>query len=418
VLTAQRILVIAVPWTVLDATASPAKAAVVSFAQVTPALLMQALSGPWLDRVGARRIAALGDLTCATGMLVLVLTHQPPLWLITTVMLVVGIAEGPSAAARTSLLPTATHTARISLHTGAGYAIAVERAATTAGPALAGLAIAAIGGQRTLWLAGLLFCLAALTATRFPATTPGAANGGSYLQQLRAGADFVRTDRPLMALTSMFAVTNAIDMALLVVLLPGWARAGGHPPAVVGFAVSAASATAILTAVTATIFIRALPARMTYLLAAILSGPSRFAVIASGLPAVAVLVGYAVAGLASGVFNTVVTGAQLQRIPAAVRGRALALIGAAAWTGIPAGGLLGALLVDATNLQTALWLCATTYLAAMIYPGYRVPWVKPSPSAPAGPHPAPCSRRESGTGLRHRTHPKDSSDPSSTDGQR
>jgi hypothetical protein len=64
VLTAQRILLVAVPWLVLTETGSAAATGLVSAAQVTPVLLAKVFGGPLLDRVGGARFAVAGDLLC------------------------------------------------------------------------------------------------------------------------------------------------------------------------------------------------------------------------------------------------------------------------------------------------------------------------------------------------------------------
>lgn len=66
-----------------------------------------------------------------------------------------------------------------------------------------------------------------------------------YLAQLRAGANFLRRDRLLRAITGMLAVTNLLDIAMYSVLLPVWALAAGHGPAVVGLLVAVMSGASI-----------------------------------------------------------------------------------------------------------------------------------------------------------------------------
>src|SRR5690348_11760128 len=82
VLTAQRMVLVALPWLVLTSTGSPAAAGIVSAAQTTPLLLTKLLAGPMLDRLGATRVAVAGDLVSATGMLLLAGIKAPSLWFI------------------------------------------------------------------------------------------------------------------------------------------------------------------------------------------------------------------------------------------------------------------------------------------------------------------------------------------------
>lgn len=376
-LTAQRVLLVAVPWLVLTETGSPAATGLVSAAQVTPILLAKLFGGPLLDRAGLARISVCGDAICAAGMLVLAAAGTPPLWLIVAVMAAVGAAQGPSAAARTALIAAVADTVRRPMQWGTGLMTTVERCATTLGPATGGLLIAVIGGQRLLWLVAALFTGASLFARAYLGRTPPAAADRSYWRELRDGAAFLVRDRSLAAVLVMYGVTNWLDEALLVCLFPVWARTGGHSPALIGAAISAAGATAVPTALLTAYTGHRWPRRRAYLLAAVISGPTRFAALAAGLPPLAVLAVFAVSGLGCGLVSPLADAVQLERIPAQLRGRVFTLSRAAAWIGIPAGGITGAGLTACVGLTAALWICAAGFLAAAIYPGWRVVWNPP-----------------------------------------
>jgi MFS family permease len=391
--TTQRILLVAVPWLVLTQTGSPAATGLFSAAQVTPIVLAKLFADPLLDRAGPGRIAACGDGICAAGMLVLAAVGTPPLWLIVAVMATVGAAQGPSAAAKPALLAGVTDTVRRA-HAVGNRADDHRRAVRDhARPATGGLLIAVVGGQRLLWLVAALFPSASLFARAYFHRPRPAAADRSYCRELRDGAGFLVRDRSLAALLVMYGVTNWLDEALLVCLFPLWTRTGRHSPALIGAAISTAGATAVLAALLTAYVGHRWPRRSTYLLASVISGPTRIAALAAGLPPVAVLAVFAVSGLGSGLISPLADAVQLERIPAPLRGRVFTLSRAAPWIGIPAGGITGAVLTVAVGLTGALWLCAAGYLAAAVYPGWRVAWttppdehqVQPSQGAPSAP---------------------------------
>ncbi|MEU4422518.1 MFS transporter, partial [Actinoplanes sp. NPDC024001] len=214
-----------------------------------------------------------------------------------------------------------------------------------------------------------------------------------YATRLRTGIAYLRRHRSLRALTVMFVVTNLLDQALIAVLLPVWARDGGHSAATVGLALSAAGAAAVCSALGTAWLGTRLPRRRTYLAAVIISGPTRLIVLALGWPPEAVIAVWLLAGLGSGVFNPLLETVQIEMTPAELRGRVLTLIGALAWVGIPVGGLLGAGLLTAVGLPAALWICGLAYLAAVVHPGNRVAWE------------APRAARDDRIGWRHDDHP-------------
>src|SRR5215210_6766557 len=56
-----RVSMIAIPWLVLTTTGSAAQTGMVAFAELLPLVVVQALAGPLIDRLGARRVAITGD---------------------------------------------------------------------------------------------------------------------------------------------------------------------------------------------------------------------------------------------------------------------------------------------------------------------------------------------------------------------
>ncbi|WP_328472620.1 MFS transporter [Actinoplanes sp. NBC_00393] len=410
-LSANRVLTVAVPWLLLTATDDVRQAAVqagvVVLCQTAPYALMQWLSGPLLDRIGPRRISVAGDLTAAALLTVLAFLPAAPIWLIAIVLAGVGAADGPATAAKRLLIPAAATAAGQPITRGAGFATALERASTAFGPALAGWLIAIVGGAPALWVSAAFLGAAAAIATLAVATPAPARHQVTdrYATRLRDGARYLGRNPSLRALAAMFLVTNLLDQALISILLPVWARTGGHSPAVVGIALSAAGATAVGTALLTAWLGTRLPRRTTYLIAVVISGPTRILVLALGWPPEAVVAVWAVAGLGSGVFNPLLEALQIESTPSVLRGRVLTLITALAWAGIPVGGLFGAGLLASAGLSTALWICGAAYLAAVLYPGWRVNWHPTQKSiVPAQRVPAPTrwriSHRSRHTALR------------------
>ena len=56
-LAGTRVSMIAIPWLVLTTTGSAAKTGLVALAEMLPLVVVKALAGPQIDRVGARRVA-------------------------------------------------------------------------------------------------------------------------------------------------------------------------------------------------------------------------------------------------------------------------------------------------------------------------------------------------------------------------
>ncbi|MER5276742.1 MFS transporter [Streptomyces sp. NPDC002809] len=382
-LSANRVLSIALPWFVLTTTGSVGKTGLVAFCQIVPYVISQALAGPIIDRIGPKRISVAGDLMSTAAMAtapLLYLTGNLPFGVLLALLAVVGVADGPANGAKGLFVPSATRAARVPIERGTGLSAAVERTATTVGPALAGVVVTAFGSLYALWITAALFAVSALIVSTTltdpvpePHETPVEESGG-YLSQLRQGAAFLRDAKLLRSIVLMLAVTNLLDQAFMSVLLPVWAKESGNGAAAIGLVVSVFAATSIIAALVAAGVAERLPRRTVYLIGFALGGLPRFAAMALGAPLWLVLTVLAVGGLGSGFVNPIVGAVTYELIPTPLLGRVKTLAQAVTWAGIPFGGLLGAGLVTLTGTSAALWIVGGLYLVAIALPGMSREW--------------------------------------------
>lgn len=378
-LTANRLLSIAVPWLVLSSTHSAADTGLVVFAQLGPYVLSQALSGPLIDRVGPRRISVGGDLISASALAVAPLLYAQsllPLGVLMSLMAVVGFADGPSNAAKGVFIPSVTRAARVPLERGTGLSGAVERAATTVGPAAAGVVVAVFGSIYALAGAAVLCLVSSATIASFvsdPLVEPEEQSDAGYLARLREGIAFLGNERLLRAIVGMVAVTNLLDQAFMAVLLPLWTRSHGYGPEVVGLLVSVFGATSVVASLAAAVVGARLPRRAVYLIGFVIGGVPRFAAMGLGPPLWVVIAVFGFGGLGSGFINPIVGAIIYERIPSALLGRVRTLTQACAWAGIPFGGLFGAAVTALAGLTGTLWIVGGCYLVAIVIPGLRMP---------------------------------------------
>lgn len=380
--TGTRLSAIALPWFVLSSTGSATQTGLVVFAEMGPYVVVQALAGPLIDRLGPRRISVSCDLVAAAGMAMVPLLYAAgalPLWTLLGLVAVVGAADGPANAAKSVFIPEATRAARVALERGTGLAGALERLAGVVGPAIAGLLVAALGGVSALWVtAGLFGAGAAIIAVAVPRgrVAGGAVPEGGYLAQLRAGGEFLRGDRLLRSIIGMVAVTNLLDAAFFSVALPVWARELGQGPVVIGLVTSVMSGFSIGASLLAAMIGHRLPRRTVYLVGFLVGGAPRFVVLALGAPLWLVLGVHAVVGLGLGFVNPIIGAVQFERIPPGLLGRVRTLGHALAWSGIPFGGVVGGGLIALVGLSPALLVLGGCYLVATTLPGLRKEWAE------------------------------------------
>ncbi len=384
-ITGTRVSMIAIPWLVLTTTGSPTRTGLVAFAEMAPLVLVQVLSGPFTDRVGARRMAV----TCAAGSTVAVglipVLHVAgmlsfPVLLVTVA--VAGALRGPGDAAGHALIPAVVE------HTGAatervtGLAGAIERTASMIGAGVAGGLVALVGPANALVVDAASFALAGGVlwwATRaMPAHVPEPVEGGaaspSYVEELRTGWTFMREDPVLMGIGVMVAITNLLDQAWSAVLVPVWARDTGYGVAAVGLTGAVFGASAIIGSVVAARYAERLPRFKIYFVAFILGGVPRFVALALGFPLWAVLTVLFVGGIACGFLNPILGAVLFERIPKALMGRVSSMNLAMSWSLIPFGGLVGGLAVTAIGLSPALLAIGTAYLLTTMLPAVQPRW--------------------------------------------
>lgn len=391
---ATRLLSVALPWFVLSSTGSATTTGMVVFGQTGCYVVAQILSGPLIDRIGARPVSIACDLVGTVALAAVPVLHLAgalPIGALMALTALAGAADGPSNSAKGVLVPAATRAARVPLERGTGLVGAAERTASTVGPAIAGVLVATLGGVSALWVAAALLAAGALiVALALPGQRPPAAPAEGYGYRLRRGASFLRGDGLLSAIVGMVAVTNLLDQAFMAVLLPVWAKSAGHGPQAVGLVASVFAAASVAASLTAAAVGDRLPRRAVYLVGFVVGGVPRFAAMALGLPLVAVLAVMAVGGLGSGFINPIIGAVTYERVPAGLLGRVRTMSQALAFCGIPFGGLAGAGLLAVAGLTGTLWIVGGCYLVAVVLPGLRREWSAMNRPRPTPANPAPA----------------------------
>ena len=386
-LTGTRVSMVAIPWFVLTTTGSATQTGLVAFAEMAPLVALKALAGPLVDRVGARRVAITADVGSFVAIGLVPLLHVAGMLSFPVLLGIVALAgalRGPGDGAKHAMIPALVEHAQVPTERVTGLASTVERTASMAGAALAGVLVALVGPTAALGLNAVTFLLSAAVllattgALRGPARADADHEDGApeapYLHRLREGWRFLRSDPLLLGLSLMVAVTNLLDQAFVAVLLPVWARETGGGAAAVGTLLAVFSGAAIAGAALASVYATRLPRYTTYLVAFLICGSPRFVVLALESPLSVVLAMAVVSGFGAGFINPVLGAVIFERIPAHLVGRVSALNTALCWSLIPFGGLVGGLLVGGFGMSGAMLACGAAYFAATMLPALQPRW--------------------------------------------
>ncbi|WP_066369704.1 MFS transporter [Herbidospora mongoliensis] len=381
-LTGTRVSSIAIPWFVLVTTGSVTQTGLVAFCEMAPYVLVKALSGPVVDRVGPRRISWRADAVSAVAAATIPVLHVSELLsfpLLLVLVAIIGGVRGPGDLAKEIMVPEAAERGRIPLERAAGLAGVAERLASTVGPALAGVLVALTGPMIGLVVNAVCFALGSvIVATVLPKDMGHrpAATGPQpgYWRRFGEGFTFLRSERLMLTITIMVGITNLLDAAFSSLLLPVWAKETGGGPAAIGLAASAMGISAVAGSLIAAMVAHRLPRRTVFFLGFLVIGAPRFLILAFDVPLWAVIAVFAVGGFGSGFLNPIIGAIYFERVPRAMLGRVNSLSDAVAWSGIPLGGLLAGAAVAATGLAPVLVACGVAYFLTTTLTGLRPEW--------------------------------------------
>jgi MFS family permease len=389
--TGTRVSAIALPWFVLSTTGSATRTGLAAFCELTPYVLVKALTGPIVDRIGPRLMSWTTDSASALAVGLIPLLHSVralsfPLLLV--LVAVIGALRGPSDLAKGVMIPEAAELGRIPLERATGIEGAAERLASTIGPAVGGALVAALGPMPGLVVDAASFAVGSmiigLTLPRGMGRSaarqdggPEAADGGGepgYLRRFAEGWRFLRGERLLLAISVMVGITNLLDAGFMTVLLPVWAKDSGRGPGVIGLTLTLWGVTAVCGSVAAATAAHRLPRRVVFFVGFLVAGAPRFLITSFGVPLWAVLAVFTAGGLGSGFLNPIIGAVIFERIPRRLLGRVGALIDSTAWAGIPLGGLIAGGAVAVVGLGPVLLVAGTAYFLTTTLTGLRPEW--------------------------------------------
>ncbi|MFF0345903.1 MFS transporter [Kribbella sp. NPDC004875] len=371
-----RVSAIAIPWFVLITTGSPIKTGLVAMAEMAPLVVVKAIGGPLIDRVGARRVSVVAD-TASTAVVGLVpLLHTLGLLHFPTLLVLVAIAgalRGPGDAAKDTLIPDIARAAKVPLERVTGLESTTERLAGFFAYALAGGLITLAGAVNALWIDAASFGICAVLIARWipkpvQQDTPRAEEEHSYGRRLLEGWRFLRTDKLMLPLVLMIAVTNLLDAATSGVLLPVWIKDHGYGPGHTSLILTSFGVTATAFALLASAIGDRIPRKLVFTVAFLIAGAPRFIAMATDAPVWALMAVYAVGGIGAGFINPVLGALFIERIPSHLLGRVRSLSGAVCWTGVPLGGVIAGAAVTGIGLVPALLAGGAIYLVATMSP--------------------------------------------------
>lgn len=355
-------------------TSDPVAFSVLAALGFLPWLVLGLPAGVLVDRYDRRRLALVVG-AVRTGviaaLLVAVALDRASLWLLYTVVLVLGACETVYDNAVGSMVPAVVGD-RERLETANGRLQGAGLLAQDfVGPPLAS-AVFAVAAGAAFGINVACFAVAAVLMVALPGTYR--AEGGEPVRMgkaMRQAVRFVRGDalhRAMLSVVVVLGFANAMAMALVVL----WTREVlGIPEAAFGFFLLTAAVGALAGSQSAAWVAARTGRGRAMAVSAVVTGLGMLLAAATRSPYVAA-VGWALAGWAILVWN-VVYGSLRQRLtPDALLGRTIGIYRVVAWGVMPLGAITGGVLADVGDLRTPILVAALLTLAAGGYAAIRL----------------------------------------------
>jgi MFS family permease len=217
---ADRMLSLAIVLYALTRFASPALAGWLTFAAVTPGLIISPLAGALLDRIGSAWAVTVDMAASATLILVLVAMDQSDRANAGTLLVLMGLfslTSPLSAAGVRTLLPRLVPTD--ALDRANALDTAIHAVADVLGPALAGLLAGVIGPALTLTIIAVAYGAAAVSVARVHRVPDASLSQGSLLRETVEGIRLVVNHATLRGLAVSYALYQ-MTWGVLVIVVP------------------------------------------------------------------------------------------------------------------------------------------------------------------------------------------------------
>lgn len=223
---ANGVVMITVPWLVLERTGSPAQAGLLAALVSLPGIFVSPVIGGLIDRVGRRAVSALSDIfSCVSVLLFVVgeLTTELSYIFIASFAVLGAVFDPAGYTARKALIPNAAESAGMAVDKANGRHEGFFAIGWMLGPALGAWGIS-VGGP-TLAFAGTsaLFLVAAFAVRSMRIREhhqPQTESREGFVQSLRVGWTLLRSDRALLTFTLGLTVITGLYMPIDTVIWP------------------------------------------------------------------------------------------------------------------------------------------------------------------------------------------------------
>jgi MFS family permease len=355
----NSIVMITIPWLILERTGSPAFAGLVAAISALPGILVSPIGGWMVDRIGRRAVSIGADLLSSVSVAAfpIVAATFGLSDLSILLMAVLGAAFDPAGyTARKTLLADVADASSADLDNLNGIHDGIMGIAWIFGPAVGAGLIASVGAVNSFWFSAALFLIAALVVSFLRVGDSGKdsrelakVTGEETDTRLRIGAKTLWNDKLLRTLSVALLIIAAVYLPTEAVVLPTYFENVDNPSGL-GFVISALAAGSAVGSFGYG-WISARVKRKT-LIRMILVGSAVSIIPMAFLPPLPVLMlaGFLL-GLSWGPYNPLISTLVQQRVPAHLQGRVFGVQTAVFYAAPPLGMVLAGISVESFGIR-------------------------------------------------------------------
>ncbi len=363
----NSIVMITIPWLILEETGSPAFAGLVAAISALPGLLISPIGGWLVDHIGRRTVSIGADLLSAAAVVafpIVALTSELSSSTILIIAVIGAIFDPAGYTARKTLLADVAKASNMKLDRLNGIHEGFMGVSWIFGPAVGAGLISTVGAINSFWVAGGLFIFAALTIAFLQVGNLGkdardlAEEMGEVSDKsLRVGFQVLWNDKLLRTISISILIIAAVYLPTETVVLSTYFEDLGEP-ASLGIVISALAAGSAIGSFgygwISTRLTRRNLVRATLIGTAVSILPMAF------LPPLPILViaGFFL-GLSWGPFTPLVSTLIQQRVPADRQGRVFGVQTAVFYAAPPLGMVLAGISVENYGVSTTYIVLAT-----------------------------------------------------------
>jgi MFS family permease len=247
----NSIVMITIPWLILEKTGSPAFAGLVAAVSALPGLLISPIGGWLVDHIGRRTVSIGADLLSAVAVVafpIVALTSDLSGSTIFIIAVIGAIFDPAGYTARKTLLADVAKASDIKLDRLNGIHEGFMGVAWVFGPAVGASLISTVGAVNSFWVAGGLFIFAALAIVFLRVGNLGKdardlaeEMGEKSNRSIRVGFQVLWSDKLLRTLTISILIIAAVYLPTETVVLSTYFEDLGQP-ASLGIVISALAA--------------------------------------------------------------------------------------------------------------------------------------------------------------------------------